>query len=121
MKVLDMFGSGLPVCAVMFPALPELIQHNTNGLIFDGSLGKSEELASYILHTIFDVQDTGSSSSMSDGDDVVESGKELLQRLKTNVIRTSSWDQQWLSVVPQVLESLDSESLIHRYVSMLWR
>ena len=109
MKVLDMFGSGVPVCAVMFPTLPELVTHNTNGLIFDGSLGKSDELAGYILHTIFNVQDTESNN---------EDGKELLQRLKANVMRISSWEKEWRSVVPDVLESLDNQSFIHRYVNV---
>ena len=37
MKVLDMFGSGLPVVAVKFPTLPELVQDGENGFIFDSS------------------------------------------------------------------------------------
>ncbi|EJS44792.1 alg1p [Saccharomyces arboricola H-6] len=34
MKILDMFGSGLPVIAMNYPVLDELLQHNVNGLKF---------------------------------------------------------------------------------------
>lgn len=44
MKVVDMFGSGLPVMAVGYAALPELVKHNENGLVFS----TREELANLL-------------------------------------------------------------------------
>jgi beta-1,4-mannosyltransferase len=44
-----MFGSGVPVCAVDFPALSELVQHNGNGMIFQNT----QELEEQLIHLLF--------------------------------------------------------------------
>ena len=43
-----MLGCGLPVCAVGFPALPELITHGTNGLVFGDAPELAAQLASLL-------------------------------------------------------------------------
>lgn len=50
MKVVDMFGAGLPVLALNFPALPELVKDGKNGRMFNNS----DELANLILTTLAD-------------------------------------------------------------------
>ncbi|KAF3432619.1 hypothetical protein FNV43_RR27359 [Rhamnella rubrinervis] len=46
MKVVDMFGCGLPVCAVSYSCIKELVQVEKNGVLFSSS----SELADELLH-----------------------------------------------------------------------
>ncbi len=37
MKVVDMFGAGIPVLGINYETLNELLKHNQNGLIFNNA------------------------------------------------------------------------------------
>ncbi|XP_064478720.1 chitobiosyldiphosphodolichol beta-mannosyltransferase-like [Ornithodoros turicata] len=79
MKVVDMFGCGLPVCAVSYPCLEELVQAGKTGLVFTTAeelLGRlTELLASFPKNT------------------------ELLDSLRASVLhwQTERWEPNWKS------------------------
>ncbi len=81
MKVVDMFGSGIPVLAIDFPALPQLVKHGQNGFIFKSV----PELLENILE--------------------ISKNQNLLKKLKGNVVKQTAhtWEKQWeLKVFPLV-------------------
>ncbi|KIW93856.1 uncharacterized protein Z519_05171 [Cladophialophora bantiana CBS 173.52] len=83
MKVVDMFGAGLPVAGwSKFAAWPELVTENVNGKGF----GSSEELAD-ILRELFDPS------------------SQQLARLKAGAIRESQrrWNSEWDPVAGKLL------------------
>lgn len=74
MKAVDMFGCGVPVISVLYPALPELVKDKKNGLYI-----KNENDLFKALRTVF------------------SSNKALYQTIKQGAIRESrnKWDHEW--------------------------
>jgi beta-1,4-mannosyltransferase len=93
MKVLDMFGAGLPVLAADFQALPELLRHGENGLVFK----THGELASQILRLLFN----------KDGDG--ERGLDELTKLAICAGELSTWDQNWDNVMKPLVQKILKE------------
>lgn len=89
MKVVDMFGAGLPVLALDFPTIPDLVVHGKNGLVFQAdaaSLAQSLEVA------FRDYKNPNST----------------LATLRANVAMNETWDDMWdLKVKPVVLPYLE--------------
>ena len=89
MKVLDMFGAGMPVCAVDFACLSELVRDGENGLVFahQTGAGRGEQLARQ-LHDLFSEFSNGTTA--------------LLDKLRSGV-KPGSWSDNWMQHARQVL------------------
>ncbi|XP_021100086.1 chitobiosyldiphosphodolichol beta-mannosyltransferase isoform X2 [Heterocephalus glaber] len=88
MKVVDMFGCCLPVCAVNFKCLHELVKHGENGLVFEDA----EELASQLQMLLSKFPDPA--------------GK--LNQLRKNLRESEQlrWHESWQrTVLPLVMDS----------------
>ncbi|KAJ3378707.1 mannosyltransferase [Entophlyctis sp. JEL0112] len=86
MKVVDMFGCGLPVCAFKYNCIGELVIHGENGYLFS----TADELCNQFL----DLFDTRTGSSQIDH---LQHGTEEFQR--------EHWDANWTREVEGVFFS----------------
>jgi beta-1,4-mannosyltransferase len=82
MKIVDMFGSCLPVCAIDYKTLPELVKNGHNGLIF----ADYKELAAQLLDLLQDFPDK-------------KRLKDMQEHLKSNFMQ-HRWDDEWNNVRP---------------------
>ena len=84
MKVVDMFGCKLPVCAIDFKCLSELVEHGKTGLVFRNV----EELTQQMLELIHDF----------------DHGGKKLNQMRQN-IALSNWDRSWATHALPVFQS----------------
>ncbi|KAG8957934.1 mannosyltransferase [Tulasnella sp. 419] len=84
MKVVDMFGCGLPVCALSFACLDELVENGENGMVFQNA----GELAVQF-------------------ETLLSKERWTLERLRSNVLRQRkgwTWERNWRGVVLPVVD-----------------
>ncbi|XP_061191292.1 chitobiosyldiphosphodolichol beta-mannosyltransferase-like isoform X1 [Saccostrea echinata] len=86
MKVVDMFGCGLPVCALKFNCISELVEHGQNGLIFEDS----QELCQQLKTLMVDYKGR----------------KKQLSQMRNNLqsFQKIRWHESWKSIVLPLLE-----------------
>mmetsp|Transcript_30262 Transcript_30262/g.59097 ORF Transcript_30262/g.59097 Transcript_30262/m.59097 type:complete len:510 (+) Transcript_30262:53-1582(+) len=77
MKVVDMFGCELPVCAVRYDCIEELVRHGENGMLFDDAAELSSQ-----LHEL--LQGFPADQSGLDG-----------MRKHIAAFRERKWEQEW--------------------------
>ncbi|XP_037074802.1 LOW QUALITY PROTEIN: chitobiosyldiphosphodolichol beta-mannosyltransferase-like [Pollicipes pollicipes] len=80
MKVVDMFGAGLPVCAYNFKCLSELVRHGENGFVFSSSSQLAEQLIAWFRGFPHSQQMAG-----------------LRRRFREQIaaFRRQGWDENW--------------------------
>jgi len=85
MKVVDMFGCGLPVCALNFKCLDELVKDGVNGVVFENA----EQLATQIESLLRSFPDSSALSSLRDS---LERSEE---KHKSGNWEWGTWAENW--------------------------
>jgi beta-1,4-mannosyltransferase len=98
MKVVDMFGAGLPVCALSYPCIQELVCPGRNGLLFS----TPQELAEQRGEALAGFPWGGGDGSGGGGG----GAEPLLARLRRGAEESGAtrWDEAWRAVALPVLE-----------------
>lgn len=103
-----MFGSGVPVCAINFPALSELVQHGINGLVFDNKTQLAEQIIE-LLFCPYEVDSDAFCTSLPPNSCIPMK----LQAMAVEAAKLQSWEENWAEIMPSVLR-LSSEETIPR-------
>lgn len=124
MKVLDMFGCALPVLAVDFPTITELVQHEVNGLLFDEK--KPLELSEYLMQLLY----VGNDRRKSVGNDSVSTSRHsitpsTLSAMKVATANIGTWENNWKQSAHPIISAVIKQkgvNIIYKvliYVSLL--
>jgi len=95
MKILDNFGSHVPVCAYDFPCLKELVEDDVNGRIFK----TASDLHDQLLHLLSPLDTYRGSWTPHSFGDLARYSHQLLGRKK--------WEQNWIeNASPSIISSV---------------
>ena len=97
MKVLDMFGAGLPVLAADFRALGELVENNVNGLTFTDKISLVKHFV-----TLFNF----------------ETENTLLSHLTNGVHKGKRWEENWTQTMMPILKSIVQTNRKRNYIGI---
>ncbi|KAF8634001.1 hypothetical protein AX15_001175 [Amanita polypyramis BW_CC] len=98
MKIVDMFGCGLPVCALEFPCIGELVKEGVNGLVFKDASQLAEQLEKLLLSFPNSTPLQSLRSSLISSHAKPRAGRETGSDWEW-----SSWDENWNSVMRPLL------------------
>lgn len=106
MKVVDMFGSGLPVCAARFDCIGELVDEGRTGLLFDGP----EQLAAQLIDLLSGFGGRGGGGDGGGGDGSGDGGGDgggaRLEAMRAAVAAAHArwrWHDNWSRVAAPVI------------------
>lgn len=96
MQVVDMLGCALPVCALSYSCIGELVRHRENGLVFDSG----DELAEQLTEVF-----KGFSGSAAAAPGQLAGRSPLLQQLRAGVAGANMdrWHENWARVALPLL------------------
>lgn len=97
MKVLDMFGAGLPVVAASYSCITELVEPGATGMLFEGP----RQLADHLVALLRGFAPGGSSGGSGGG------GSAVLDRLRDGVHQKQRlrWEENWAAVAAPLFSS----------------
>jgi beta-1,4-mannosyltransferase len=90
MKVVDMFGCGLPVCAVSYSCIKELIKVEENGLLFNSSSELADELMMLF-------------KGFPNGCDTLNSLRNGVLRIGASARWATEWERQAMPLISKVI------------------
>jgi len=82
-KIMDMFGCQVPVCAIQFQCIEEVMRHGWNGMIFTSS----DDLTQQLL-------------------DLLGGERGPLESMRNNIATMARWDEEWNKVANEVIHDV---------------
>jgi hypothetical protein len=89
-KIMDMFGCQVPVCAIQYSCITEVMKHGWNGMLFT----TSDELANQMLDLL--------DSSM------------ILESMRNNISTMTRWEEEWNVVAKGMIQQLSQVGRLRR-------
>ncbi|KAN0041981.1 hypothetical protein ACTFIV_004537 [Dictyostelium citrinum] len=103
MKVVDMFGCCLPVLAIDFKCIQELVKVDHNGFLF-----KDSDQLHQLLNQLFTHQITNNNNNNNNNNKNL-----ILENMRKNLSKdrvTDTWESNWLTIKPLFISSPSSSS-----------
>lgn len=89
-EIIDMFGGQVPVCAIRYSCITEVMRHGWNGMVFN----TSDELAGQML-------------------DLLDSSL-ILESMRNNISSMTRWEEEWNTVAKGMICQLCEVGRIKR-------